>query len=124
MQKFSVANMTQEQREHTLALGRVARAEKTRIWKENAHKLRQSFADSNHWRKLASQYGVRMPSEYAPGDEFKPIRKAMRKLGLEPQQVREALGGDVKFIHRVNPTWPAYALIGLLLEMREALDAA
>lgn len=123
MEKFSIANMTAEQRADALVKAQAARAEKARIWKENADKLRQSFADSNYWRKLASKYGVRMPAEYVPSDEFKPIRKAMRKLGIEPQQVRDAFGGDVKFIHSMNPTWPAYAVIGLLLEMREEMEA-
>lgn len=122
MDRFSIANMTTEQRAEVLAKAQEARAEKTRIWKENASKLRKSFADSNHWRKLASKYGVRMPAEYVPSDEFKPIRKAMRKLGIDPQQVRDAFGGDVKFIHAMNPTWPAYAVIGLLLEIRDEIE--
>lgn len=119
-----IEKMTPEQRAEALVKAKEARAEKSRIWKENAHKLRQSFADSNHWRKLASKYGVRMPNEFAPSDEYKPIRRAMRKLGIEPQQVKDAFGGDVKHIHRMNPTWPAYAVIGLLLEMREEMDGA
>lgn len=119
MGAFSIANMTPEQRKEALALAAHAKAEKTRIWKENAWKLRQTFADAPHWRKLASRFGVRMPSEWVPGDEYRPIRKAIRKLGISPEQVRDTFGGDVKFIHGKNPTWPAWAIIGLMLEIAE-----
>ena len=40
MEKFSVANMTVEQRADALAKAQAARAEKTRIWKGYADKLR------------------------------------------------------------------------------------
>jgi hypothetical protein len=79
--------------------------------------LKSDFADSAYWHKLASKFKVRMPGAHVPGSEFKAIRRAARKLSVQPQEIRDAFGGDVKHLHNMNPTWPAFALIGLLLEM-------
>ena len=114
-----IANMTPEQRAEALEKARIARAEKTAAWKATAHLLKSDFSDSACWHKLASKFKVRMPGAHVPGSEFKAIRKAARKLGIEPSQIRDAFGGDVKHIHAMNPTWPAFAIIGLLLEMAE-----
>lgn len=114
-----IASMTQEQRVEVLEKARIARAEKTAAWKAAAHLLKSEFSDSAYWHKLASRFKVRMPGAHVPGSEFKAIRKAARKLGIEPAQIRDAFGGDVKHIHAMNPTWPAFAVIGLLLEMAE-----
>ena len=114
-----IANMTPEQRAEALDKARIARAEKTAAWKATAHLLKSDFSDSAYWHKLASKFKVRMPGAHVPGSEFKAIRKAARKLGIEPAQIRDTFGGDVKHIHAMNPTWPAFAIIGLLLEMAE-----
>ena len=114
-----IANMTQEQRAEALDKARIARAEKTAAWKASSHLLKSDFSDSAYWHKLASKFKVRMPGTHVPGSEFKAVRKAARKLGIEPAQIRDAFGGDVKHIHAMNPTWPAFAIIGLLLEMAE-----
>ena len=114
-----IANMTQEQRAEALDKARIARSEKTAAWKASAHLLKSDFSDSAYWHKLASKFKVRMPGAHVPGSEFKAIRKAARKLGIEPAQIRDTFGGDVKHIHAMNPTWPAFAIIGLLLEMAE-----
>ena len=114
-----IANMTPEQRAEALDKARIARAEKTAAWKASAHLLKSDFSDYAYWHKLASKFKVRMPGPHVPGSEFKAIRKAARKLGIEPAQIRDTFGGDVKHIHAMNPTWPAFAIIGLLLEMAE-----
>lgn len=114
-----IANMTPEQRAEALEKARIARAEQTASWMASAHLLKTDFSDAAHWRKLASKHGVRMPGAHVPGSEFRFIRKAARKLGIEPQEIRDAFGGDVKQIHAMNPNWPAFAIIGLLLEMAE-----
>lgn len=116
---MSIANMTPEQRADALDKARTARSEKTAEWKAKAHLMKSDFSDSAYWHKLASKHKIRMPGAHVPGSEFKAIRKAARKLGIEPQAIREAFGGDVKHIHAMNPTWPAFAIIGLLLEMAE-----
>lgn len=114
-----IANMTPEQRAAALDKARIVRAEKTATWKANAHLLKSDFSDSAYWHKLASKFKVRMPGAHVPGSEFKVVRKAARKLGIEPAEIRDAFGGDVKHIHAMNPKWPAFAIIGLLLEMAE-----
>lgn len=114
-----IANMTTEQRAEALEKARIARSEKTAAWKAEAHLLKSDFSDSAYWHKLASKFKVRMPGSHVPGSEFKAIRKAARKLGIQPAEIRDAFGGDVKHIHSMNPTWPAFAIIGLLLEMAE-----
>lgn len=115
-----IANMTPEQRQEALEKARAARAKQNEEWRAAAHLLKSDFADSAYWHRLASKHQVRMPGSHVPGHEFRFIRKAARKLGIEPQEIREAFGGDVKHIHAMNPTWPAFAIIGLLLEMAES----
>lgn len=118
-----ITNMTAEQRAEALDKARIARAEKTAELKANAHLLKSDFADSAYWHKLASKFKVRMPGAHVPGSEFKTIRKAARKLGISPSEIREIFGGDVKHIHAENRTWPAFAIIGLLLEIAEERGA-
>lgn len=112
-----INDMTQEQRAINLEKARVAREERTARFKSQAHLLKNDFADKNHWRRLASKYGVRFPSDYVPGSEARLIRRAASRAGVSTDAIRDAFGGDVKHMHRSNPTWPAYALIGLVLEI-------
>lgn len=114
-----IANMTDSQRREALELARAARKQKTEQWKANAHLLQQKFADAAYWQKLASKFGVRVPSAYVPGYEMKPIRKAMRKLNITPAVFAEVFGGNIKSFQSNNPRWPAFAIIGLLLEIAE-----
>lgn len=114
-----IANMTPEQLAAALDKARIARSEKTSAWKASAHLLKSDFSYSAYLHKLASKYGVRMPGAHVPGTEFKAIRKAARKLGIDPSEIRDTFGGDVKHIHAMNPTWPAFAIIGMLLEMAD-----
>ena len=116
---MSIANMTPEQRAVALEKARIAKAEKSAEWRANAHLLQNSFADAGYWRKLASKFNVRMPGDTTPGAELRIVRRAMKRLEITPQEVRDSFGGDVKHLHAMNPTWPAYALIGLLLEMKQ-----
>ncbi|MGL5991584.1 MAG: hypothetical protein ACRCZT_07990 [Plesiomonas sp.] len=114
-----ILSMTHEQRLAALALGRAARKAKTEQWKANAHLLQKNFSDSAHWHKLASQFGVRMPGSHVPSSELKPIRKAMRTLNISPAVVVATFGGSIASLQAKNPRWPAFAIIGLLLEIAE-----
>lgn len=79
--------------------------------------LRNQFADDAHWRELASKHGIRLPAWYVPGTDLKHIRRALRKLGMGSQGMRECTGfARAEDFAAANPNWPAYALIGLLLE--------
>ncbi len=111
--------LTQEQREENLRLGRIAREKKVEDWKSKAYLLQREFKDKPYWRKLASKHGVKMPANYVPGTELKLVRRAMKRSGVTPEQVKEAFGGDVKHLQAMNPTWPCFALIGLILELAE-----
>ncbi len=113
-------SLTPEQREENRRKALAAQEAHRAHLKSQAHLLHNKFADKPLWRRLASKYGVRMPPDYIPGSEVRYVRKAMRKAGVLPEHVREAFGGDVKFLARTNPTWPAYALIGLILELAES----
>lgn len=111
--------LTPEQRQEMLEKARIAREEYRERMLLQAHLLKNDFKDKPYWRKLASKHGVRMPPDYIPGSEARYLRRAMKRSGVSPDTVREAFGGDVKFLARTNPTWPAYALIGLILELAD-----
>lgn len=79
--------------------------------------LRCSFADEHHWRELASKHGLILPRWYHPGTDLRHLRRAMRKLGVSPQDMRDYTGfSSVAAFANANHTWPAFALVGLLLE--------
>lgn len=71
-------NITDAERAELLEKARVAREEKKAKFLANAHTLKRDFSDKNHWRKLASKFGVRMPADYVPGTELKLVRRAMK----------------------------------------------
>lgn len=115
----NLPELTEAQRAELLEKARAAYDERRALFQSQAHLLKNDFMDKPYWRRLCSKHGVRMPADYVPGTELRLVRKAMRKAGVTPDQVREAFGGDVKALQRDNPTWPAYALIGLILEIAE-----
>jgi hypothetical protein len=110
---MSVADLNPEERAALVARAQQARRDKTEAYKSKAHLLRQGFADRRHWQRLASQFKVRMPPEYIPCSELRFARRAIRKTGLDyVAWFDEAL----REFPKNNPTWPAYALIGIILE--------
>lgn len=114
-----LADLTEAQRAELLEKARAARDERKALFQSQAHLLKNDFADKPYWRRLCSKHGVRMPADYVPGTELRLVRKAMKKAGVTPDQVRDAFGGDVKKLQRENPAWPAFALIGLILELAQ-----
>ena len=93
-------------------------AKASRLAKQEAAKsLKQDFADMNTWKELASKYGVRLPSYTAPWTETKYLKRAMKKLGVEPKEYLEACGvTTIKKLVEMNSDTPAYMEVGLLLE--------
>lgn len=88
----------------------------------NLH-LKLDFADSAHWRELASKYGVRMPAWYIPGSELKHIRRACRRMEIGSEGMRDATGfANAEEFAKANPSWPAFALVGLLLEHKDSSE--
>ena len=102
------------------AMARAARKEKSDYFKSQQHKLVSSFKDEPHWRRLASHYGIRMPAEFLPCSELKYVRRAVRKLDLD---YREIFDEGVALFPRLNPDWPAFAHIGLVLEAAAERDS-
>jgi hypothetical protein len=58
-----------------------------------------------------------MPSAYVPGSELRLLRRAAKRAGISGADMRDAFGGGVAHLHELNPHWPAFALIGLILEI-------
>lgn len=100
-------------------------------WRANADKLKTDFSDKNYWHRAARYYGVSMPGHHVPGTYIPPIRKAMKKMGLlKPGEgftkaFRETIDEEYRAFVANNPDWPAFAIIGLLLECaleRDGID--
>lgn len=110
-----LANLTAEEREAMLIRAREARLAKIAAWRAKEHLLEQDFgSDLTHWRRLARRFGVRLPAAYIPGvDGLKYVRRAIKKTGVD---FVGACACGIKEMARINPTWPAYALVGLVLE--------
>lgn len=83
--------------------------------------LKLDFADTNHWRTLAARYGVKLPVWYRKGSELKYLKRALRILGYGTADVADATGfTTLREFAASNPTWPAFALVGLILEHRDS----
>ena len=82
----------------------------------NAH-LIQDFSDENHWKSLASKYGVRLPRYYIANSETKYLKRLFKKVEIDIQEYLDACGvSTLKQLVKLNPDYPAYAEIGLALE--------
>lgn len=88
--------------------------EASKEWaKEN---LIQNFSDETYWRSLSSDYYVRMPLRQAP-PEPKYLKRAAKKLGMDINEFISSTGfSTLKQFTTANSKWPAYALVGLILE--------
>ena len=85
--------------------------------------LKQDFEDISVWKELSSKFSVRLPIYYAAGTEIKFIKRMAKKLGVNIDEFLENSGfTTLKQMALSNPTWPAYALCGLLLEYNEEVN--
>ncbi|WP_105461828.1 hypothetical protein [Escherichia coli] len=112
--------MTDKEREIALQLAREKREQQKREWAAlaEAGKIRQHFADANHWARLRSQYGITSPYKLAPAESdhgMKILRRTIRLTGGF-EWFNESFGMDIKQFVRMNPTWSAYAIQGVILE--------
>ena len=111
---FNIADLNEEDRQRFLAAARQKAAEKREAWKARAHLLIQKFSDEANWWRLASKFGMRMPPAYIPAiDGLRYARKAIKKTGIDFVAIN---GTSLKGWCAMNPEWPAYALVGLILE--------
>lgn len=93
-------------------------AEKRKKQKEYAEaNLKLDFEDENHWRDLAQKSGFRLAQRYAPSTETKHVRKLLKHLGKDTSWLEEVSGvKSIKVFCSMNPSWPAFAIQGTLLE--------
>lgn len=90
--------------------------EAKKLWAEE-HLIQDFGDDEVHWRTLASKAGIRMPAKYVPSSDVKYMKRALKKLNIEPKEWLEVEGyKTLKGFSDDNPTWPMYSWIGLLLE--------
>ncbi|HBD9982810.1 TPA: hypothetical protein KLH15_003540 [Shigella sonnei] len=117
-----ITNMTPEERAAVNRLAVEARRRRRAEFNANADNLKTDFADKAYWHRAARHYGVIMPGHHVPGTYIPPIRKAMKKMGLlKPGEgftkaFRETIDEDYRVFTANNPDWPAFAIIGMLLE--------
>ena len=84
---------------------------------ENRH-LRQDFADKNAWSEMASKVGMRLAPYYKAADNTKLFNRALKHVGKDRAWWTEQTGfKNHKEFYDANPTYPAWALQGLVLEM-------
>lgn len=124
-------NMSPEERAAVNRLAVEARRLRSAEFNANAHNLKTDFADKAYWHRAARHYGVIMPGHHVPGTYIPPIRRAMKKMGLlKPGEgfakaFRETIDEEYRTFLANNPEWPAFAIIGLLLECaleRDGID--
>lgn len=79
--------------------------------------LRLDFADAPHWRALAAAAGCRLPAWYVRCTGG-GVRKFCARLGLDLPAIEDATGcSSYRELAAMNPTWPFFAVVGLLLEI-------
>lgn len=111
------ASLTDEQRAEMLAKAAVARAAAKAQREANKLTLKMDYLDSNHWADLASKYKIRMPMQGVAAS--KPIiRKYLKLCGITQETWDEHYTSREYFL-RNNIGWTAYAVAGLILEMKE-----
>lgn len=106
--------MTQEERIEYQEKARITRLNQIAFAEQN---LRNDFADTQHWRDLAAKHGIRMPAWHVPGTDLRYMKRALRKIGKDSKWMTSCTGfNTLEEFATSNPKWPAFALIGLLLE--------
>lgn len=110
---ISIADLTPEQRVAFLEVAHKARRDKIAAWQLDAILLKQEFKDMPHWRRLGSQFKVRMPAMYIPITELKYARRAAKATNVD---FVAHSGCTLKQFAELNPDWPVVGLVGLILE--------
>lgn len=92
--------ITDKDREIAIQLAREKREQQKREWTAlaEAGKIRQHFADANHWTRLHSQYGITSPNKLAPAESehgLKILRRTIRNTGGFDWFI-ESFGMDIK----------------------------
>lgn len=108
-----LSNITSEERLEMQQKSKASREAK----KLAAQNLKTDWLDLPHWRELASQANIRLPIQYAPASELKHLRKALKRLSIDPAKWCEVQGyKTLKGFANDNPEANAVLEVGLLLE--------
>ena len=113
--KDYLSNLTEESKQQMRIKAKETKDAKKKWGEEN---LIQDFeGDEAVWRALASKVGIRLPAKYIPSSDTKHIKRVLKKLNVEISDWLEIEGTkSLKDFSVMNPTWPAYSHIGLVLE--------
>ena len=83
--------------------------------------LKLDFTDTAAWRELAADRGLNLPAWYVTSTGSR-IQKYADRIGLSIRQIEDTTGcRSFAALARLNPTWPLFAVVGLLLEMAAEL---
>lgn len=83
--------------------------------------LRLDFADAPYWRALASARGLRLPAWYVQGTAGR-LKRYAEGTGLSIAQIADSTGcNSYRSFLLMNPTWPLFAQVGILLELAHDL---
>jgi vacuolar-type H+-ATPase subunit I/STV1 len=104
--------MTEEQRKEV--------SKQRQLSQEHARQnFKIEYADSEHWKKLARAKQFRMAQWWHPGSNLKYARRALKAIGKDSVFFREITGLTLQQFAAANPTYTAFAIQGLILEMEQ-----
>lgn len=112
--RFAGTYPVQSRQNLDATLASAARAKAQDYAREN---LRLDFADASHWRELAAAAGFSLPAWYVTATGGK-VQGFAERLGLTIHDVYAATGcRSFRSFVEMNPTWPLFAHVGVLLEL-------
>lgn len=114
-------DITPEERLERLELARLTKLAKKEQREANKHLLKLDYLDKAHWATLATKYKIRMPNEAEP-TTVSIIRKYLKRANVPVDEWNAQYSTAKEFVEN-NPRWSGYAVAGLILEMKEALEA-
>ncbi|AZD19679.1 hypothetical protein C4K24_0345 [Pseudomonas chlororaphis subsp. aurantiaca] len=117
--RFTVTYSVNRRQNLDTCLANAARQRAQDYAREN---LKLDFADKTHWRELAGARGIHLPAWYVTATGGRLGRYAER-LGLTIHDVHAATGcRSFRALVQMNPTYPLFAHVGVLLEIAVELD--
>ena len=115
---MDILNLTQEERTEILNKARQSRLNNKLERESNKHLYKTNYMDGNYWEQLARKNSIRMMNIDTPITTTN-MRKAINRVGISAELFKEYLGCSLSEFIKYNPTWTAYAAIGVCLEIKE-----
>ena len=112
-----ISNMTAKERENALKKAYEARLLKKEQRELNKELLKTEYLDYTYWESLGSKYNIRMPSKLDKVTSS-VISKYLKKADVSVETFNEHYTSKAYFCKN-NPLWTAYAVAGLILELKE-----